>query len=213
MSHLEKHSLFSPLQCGFCRALSCESQLILTFRGLASNFDHRLHIDSILDFSKAFDSVPYQRLLLKLAWCSVCGQTLTWIRHTTVVGGCQSEVCRVTSGVPQGSVLGSLLFLVCKNDLPDNMSSQVRLFAGGCIICHGFSFSKLPELLQSDLDFLSSWADKWQMRFNCSKCNSMHITRNKFPVITTYFLNGQALERTDTHPYLGVVVSSATSFL
>ena len=125
-----------------------------------------------------------------------------------MVGGCQSEACSVTSCVPQGSVLGPLLFLIYINDPPDNISPQIRLFAHDCIIYLALSSSKSPELLQSDLDSLFSWAEKWQMRFNCSKCYSMHLTRNKSPVVTTYFLNGQSLERTDAHPYLGVTISS-----
>ena len=184
--------------------------MILTLHDLTSNFDHKLKTDFLLlDFSKAFDSVPHQRLLLKLASYGICGQTLTWIKsflsdrtQTTVVRGCQSEVCSVTSGVPQGSVLRSLPFLIYKNDLPDNISSQIRLFADDCIIYLGLSSSKSPELLQSDLDSLSSWAEKWQMHFNCGKCYSMYLTRNKSPVVTTYFLNSQGLERTDAHPYL-----------
>ena len=84
----------------------------------------------------------------------------------------------------------------------------IFLLKSDCIIHLGLSSSKSPEQFQSDLDSLSSWAEKWQMRFNCSRCYSMHLTRNKSPVITTYFLNGQALERTDAHPYLGVTISS-----
>ena len=111
-----------------------------------------------------------------------------------MVGGCQSGECSVTSGVPLGSVLGPLLFLIYINHLPNNISSQIRMFADDCIIYLGLSSTKSPELLQSDLDALSSWADKWQMRFIYSRYYSMHITRNKFPVITIY---GQALERND----------------
>ena len=78
MSHLDKHSLLSPLQHGFRKSLSCESELILTLHDLTSNFDHKLQTDLILlDFSKTFDSVPHQRLLLKLASYGICGQTLT----------------------------------------------------------------------------------------------------------------------------------------
>ena len=131
--------------------------MILTLHDLTSNFDHKLKTDFLLlDFSKAFDSVPHQRLLLKLASYGICGQTLTWIKsflsdstQTNVVGGCQSEVCSVTSGVPQGSVLRSLPFLIYINDLPDNISSQIRLFADDCIIYLGLSSSTQQRYTKS----------------------------------------------------------------
>ena len=200
MSHLDKHSLLSLLQHGFRKGLSCESQLILTLHDLTSNFDHKLQSDLILlDFSKAFDSVPHQRLLLKLASYGICGQTLTWIKsflsnrtQTTVVGGCQSEVCSVTSGVPQGSVLGPLLFLIYINDLPDNISSKIRLFADDCIIYLGLSSSKSPELLQSGSFFLGK---KLFYEPYSKKIPSPHYLFPKWP-------------RTDALSYLGVIISS-----
>lgn len=110
---------------------------------------------------------------------------------------------------PQGSVLVPLLFLFYISDLPDDISSQIRVFADDCIIYLELSSAKSPEQHQSDLDSLSVWAGKWQVRFNWSKCYRMHITRSRSPVITTYFLNNpQALEVADSHPYLGVIISS-----
>ena len=138
---------------------------------------------------------------------------MTWIEsfstnctQSRVFGGCQSGILllaspRICSSPP------TLPFYI--NDLPDDISSQIRVFADDCIIYLELSSAKSPEQHQSDLDSLSVWAGKWQMRFNWSKCYSMHITRSRSQVITTYFLNNrQALEVADSHPYLGVIISS-----
>ena len=92
------------------------------------------------------------------------------------------------------------------NDLTDNISSQIRLFADDCIIILDSLLLNHLNFFQSDLDPLSSWAGKWQMRFNRSIHNTRH--GNQFPVTLTHFLNDQALERTDAHPYLGIIISS-----
>lgn len=142
MGHFDNYSVITNRQHGFRQRHSCESQLILTTNDLVQSLDHRSQTDMIImDFSKAFDTVPHNRLLCKLQNYGIKGHTLTWIsnflklrKQRVVVGGDFSDWVDVISGVPQGTVLGPLLFLVYINDLPDNISSEVRLFADDCVI-------------------------------------------------------------------------------
>ncbi len=134
----------------------------------------------VLDFSKAFDKVAHNRLLLKLRHCGVHGQTLSWIQdflldrsQCVVVDGEQSPPAPVTSGVPQGSVVGPVLFLVYVNDLPDCVSSSVRLFADDTVIYrHIIQTDADCQILQDDLKKLETWEALWQMEFHPSKMHS-----------------------------------------
>ena len=114
-----------------------ETQLILTIQDLVHKLNAGEQTDAILlDFSKAFDKVPHRRLLLKLQHYIIGGNILAWIQdilsdstQEVVLDGYTSSRCSVTSGVPQGTVLGPLLFLVYINDMPSCIQSPARLFA------------------------------------------------------------------------------------
>ena len=129
-------------QRGFRPGYSCESQVIAVCQEVADYLDSGDKIDAIIvDFSKAFDLVPHGRLLTKIANSGVNSRVVVWIRefllgHTqrSRVGGQLSAEVRGTSGVPQGSLLGPLLFLAYVNDIWRNMESTIRLFAGDCVI-------------------------------------------------------------------------------
>ncbi|KAI8486316.1 DTW domain-containing protein 2 [Branchiostoma belcheri] len=133
----------------------------------AHGLDQNLQIDAVvLDFSKAFDTVPHQRLLSKLQYYGIKGHILSWLKafltertQTVVLDGESSKPSRVTSGVPQGTVLGPLLFLLYINDLPDIVNSNVRLFADDCLLYRVIKSPTDAQGLQADLDALTEWQD------------------------------------------------------
>ena len=171
----------------------------------------------LLDFSKAFDNVSHQKLLLKLHKYGIRGPTLKWIQaflsdRTQTVVIEKSDHVPVTSGVPQGSVLGPILFLIYINDLPDKTKSKVRLFADDTAIYLAVSSLEDAHILQRDLDRLHQWELQWYMEFNPSKCVVIHVTRSRTPVPGQYLLHGQALESVAGSKYLGVEISNNLSF-
>ena len=160
--HLENHKILSDNQHGFRAKRSCKTQLIQTIEDLSKALNDKQQIDmAILDFSKAFDTVSHSKLLHKLSYYGIRNHTLNWIKswisdrsQQVVLNGATSSQVRVKSGVPQGTVLGPLMFLIFINDIAENTQSQVRLFADDCLLYRKISDSSDSEILQSDLDRL-----------------------------------------------------------
>ena len=154
---------------------------------------------AILDFSNAFDTVPHQRLLGTLSFYGIKGRLLNWIaaflkeRHqSVVVEGMISG--QLDSGVPHGSVLGPLLFLIHINDLSSVVTSQVRLLADDCLLYRPVRSVSDQEVFQCDLDALEQWAITWGMRFNAKKCYRMNIIRTSNHITHNYSLNSHILQ-------------------
>src|SRR5258706_1847588 len=114
----------------------------------------------------------------------------------------------VASGVPQGTVLGPLLFLLYINDITSDIRSQIRLFADDCIVYRTINNPLDSTILQQDIDSLQSWADKWQMHFNFKKCHIISISRQRCKPTIGYKLGSMPLSYVDSYSYLGVTVSS-----
>ena len=173
----------------------------------------------LLDFSKVFDKVSHTKLLFKLHQHLITQNNLSWIKAfllgrsqcVTLEGEKSSEI-PVTSGVPQGSVLGPILFLLYINDLPDKITSQVRLFSDDTAVYLTVTGKGDSHTLQQDLIKLEHWEKTWEMHINPSKCQVLHICKSPNPIKTQYVLHGHVLEAVEHAKYLGLDIGNKLSW-
>ena len=159
--------------------------------------------------------MPHERLLYELNHYGIQGDLLAWIKNfltqrtqSVTLEGVTSISCPVTSGVPQGTVLGPLLFLLFVNDLPQGILSSMRLFADDCLLYRTINDIGDSLSLQNDLIALCKWERDWQMAFNIEKCHTMRISMGKMVNPGYHYtLNNYPLERVHHHSYLGVLFS------
>ena len=189
VSHLKYNELIRDSQHGFRKGRSCLTNL-LVFLDKVTGYIDEGYVDVIyLDFAKAFDKVPHQRLLDKLKRHGIHGKVFNWIeawltnrRQRVCIQGKFSTWAAVTSGVPQGSVLGPVLFLIFINDLDKDVGSCVLKFADDTKIFREISNVRDSATLQRDLELLQKWSQVWQMEFNVDKCKVMHIWKHNTEV-------------------------------
>ena len=174
-----------------------------------------------LDYSKAFDKVPHKRLLHKLKFYGIRESTNQWISsflenrtQLVLVDGKASPSAPVLSGVPQGTVLGPLLFLAYINDLPDCITpgSDARLYADDSALSREIKTTDDEKALQADLNELQSWEQKWKMEFNPDKCQAMRVTLKRNQANPSYTIHGQELEAVSKAKYLGLTISKTLSW-
>ena len=192
------YHFISPAQHGFLPGRSCVTQLLTALDQIGEHLDTGKQTDVIyLDMSNAFDKVCHPLLLRKLKQCNVFGRLLDWFNAYLLV----------SSGVPQGSLLGPLLFLLFVNNLPDGCSlSNVACFADDTKIYKLLDSVDDSKALQSDLDSLMDWSASTFLQFNQQK--SQHITRKRNPIEHQYLMNGSVLDVTTAEKDLGVWMSS-----
>lgn len=225
--YLSEHNLMYERQHGFRAGQSCETALASLTHDWAGTVDPSfVSIDCmLLDFAKAFDTVPHRRLLFKLELIGISLPVRNWIKdfltarqQKVVISGKESGYLPVTSGIPQGSVLGPLLFSIYINDIDTGLSggTTLNLFADDCIVYRPILGRADCAMLQDDLNILSRWSNRWLLKFNVAKCTHLRISlraqENQVVDIPRYKLCGEDLPQSTSEKYLGVTLQSNLKF-
>jgi hypothetical protein len=218
VKHLEKHKLLRTSQHGFTSGRSCLTNLLTFFEFVTGELDKGNNVDLVyLDFCKAFDKVPHCRLGKKLESHGIDGNVRNWIinwlrhrRQRVCVDGECSDWEEVSSGVPQGSVLGPVLFLIYINDLDEGIISKIGKFADDSKLGKSINSAADESLLANDLSTLVEWSNQWQMTFNVEKCAVMHLGKNNNQ--HQYRLGDNILKGSVNERDLGVIVDRTMKF-
>lgn len=222
---LRKHvkSLICDEQHGFTPNKSTVTNLLCYKDFISKSLDDSRQVHSIYtDFSKAFDSVPHSYLLLKLKnQFGVEGTNLLWFQsylsdrlQRVVLSGIESEWVSVTSGVPQGSIIGPSLFIMYVNDIPSHIrSSNCLLYADDVKIFKNVSSLHDCIELQNDLSSFENWCFQWKLSLNLDKCCHLNFSlKRKFNITFNYVLNGRLLDCVKNVKDLGVYFSWNLNF-
>ena len=235
VEHMKENQLFSDQQFGFISKRSTVLQLIRVLDIWSDILDQGGSFDVIyMDFMKAFDKVPHRRLIYKIEKYGIKGNILEWIKsfladrtQCVIINNVSSKIGNVTSGIPQGSVLGPLLFVIYINDLPDVVDklTLVFLFADDTKLFRQIKSSADISILQSDIKKLCEWSDKWLLRFHPDKCVAMHIGNREYIVagkkftidgkildLSIYTMNNQHLVISECEKDLGVHIDRKLNF-
>ena len=219
MKYLEDNNVLTNCQFGFRRGSSCPANLLSFYSRVIDVVQERNGwVDGVyLDLKKAFDKVPHKRLLWKIRnHGGVGGRLLDWMRDylseremRTLIKNESSSWLRVTSGVPQGSVLGPVMFGIYVNDLVEGIDSHINLFADDAKIMRRVEGVDDCEKLQRDLDKIGEWSRTWQMEFNLNKCKIMEFGRSKRRVHWDYKMGGVSLKKSGEEVDLGVTITES----
>ena len=220
MNYLVSNRLVSPVQHGFVPRRACNTNLLETLDVITSGINEGFPVDVVfLDFAKAFDKVSHSKLLLKLESYGLGSILVNWVkaflsnrRQRVVIGNHSSDWKWVLSGVPQGSVLGPILFVIFINDLPLGVRSVCKMYADDCKLINIIKNSGDSLILQEDINRVQVWANVWQATFNCNKCKVMHFGRDNqqygYTMIDYVSYSPITLSKTDLEKDLGVLISS-----
>ena len=222
-THLINNNLLSKEQFGFVSGRSTVTQLLVTINDWMYELDNDVSIDAAyMDFKKAFDTVPHQRLINKLKGYNINGNILNWIssfltnRYQYVkINNSTSDKRKVSSGVPQGSVLGPTLFIYYINDLPNVVENiNIKIFADDTKAYKGIKNEDDAKLLQKAIDEMFQWTQKWLLQFNKDKCKILHLGKNnpKYNYTIGEEENKVTLSETELEKDLGVYIDPNLDF-
>ena len=217
VEHLEINNLIKNSQHGFMARKSTTTNLLEFLETVTNEYDSGVPVDLLyLDFAKAFDKVPRRRLIEKMQAHSINGKLVQWInnwlsnrKQRVVINGNCSNWAPVYSGVPQGSILGPLAFIIFINDLEDGLDDVtiIRKFADDTKLGQRLSNETDRKILQDGINTLVQWATDWGMEFNVGKCKIVHTGKNNPK--HQYFMAGQPLTVSDLEKDVGFTLHAS----
>ena len=211
------NNLIHRHQSGFLPGHSTVYQLIDLYNQIAQSIDAKQYTCMVFcDVSKAFDRVWHKGLLFKLQQNGITGKLLNWIssylserKQRVFVGSSMSSPRVIKAGVPQGTVLGPLFFLVYINDIVENLLSIVRLFADDTsLACSSASIRDIEGILNHDLLVLSTWRKQWLVDFNPSKTEAIIFSCNDAYYFPNLMFEDILVNFVENHKHLGLTLSS-----
>ena len=213
--HLQDNKLLTKFQAAYLPGSSTETQVLEMYHRIVEAMDRGKDIRFLfLDVSRAFDRVWHSGVLAKLKRYGFNGRLLKWLENyltdrqqRVVVEGAQSTYVDITAGVPQGSILGPLLFLIYVNDLPTSLQTNIRIYADDTTL---FLDYKDPEAgreqLQRDIEKLEVWAEKWLMEFSPAKTESLVFSRKRVKHEPEIKMAGKNIKSVKQHKHLGILL-------
>ena len=224
MKYFLNNKLFTNKQFGFLNGRSTSLQLLNVLDKWTKYLDEGRSVDCIyMDFQKCFDTVPHKRLIHKLKSYGINKEIILWMtdfligrKQRVSIQNSFSQWMLVLSGIPQGSVLGPLLFVIYINELPKTVKSTIYLFADDTKIFRSINDQNDVKILQEDLNTLQDWSDTWLLKFHPDKCKRMTIGKQNEHTQVTYTLNIEKtihnLENVDQEKDIGVIIDSNLEF-
>ena len=213
--HIDVNNILSPFQSGYREGYSTQTQLASLVHDICQSVDEGKVVRAVfLDISKAFDRVSHKGLLIRLQQIGISGTLLKWFssylnsrQQCVVLDGVSSAWLSVNSGVPQGSVLGPLLFIIYLNDLLQNFECKVQCYADDTMLFQaGKNIRLINQTLTENLEKANQWGKNWLVEFNGEKTESMTFGLKTTP--DPIFFCGSEINEVEKHKHLGLTLTN-----
>ena len=216
-SFFQENGIITKLQAAYTTNSCTEYQLLEIYDKIITSLDKGKMVRFVFcDISKAFDRVWHKGLLHKLERAGICGSLHKWFEsyltdrsQQVCIKGVKSDPLFINAGVPQGSILGPLLFILYINDITEEVTIPIRLYADdSTMFTIGNNAETMAKDLNENLSHISKWAEKWRVNFNAKKTVSVTFCRRKPDHNVPLYLNGTCIVDKDTHKHLGCTLQS-----